>query len=45
MSAILHQSLFTIIALTAVAELSLTAFLLSKRSDTQPFETQKFHDL
>ncbi|KAF8499309.1 hypothetical protein JB92DRAFT_2982481 [Gautieria morchelliformis] len=45
MSAILHQSLFTVIALTAIAELSLTAFLLSKGNDSQTFESQKFHDL
>lgn len=45
MSAVLHQGLFTVIALVAIAELSLTAFLISKGLDTDMAQSHKFHDL
>jgi hypothetical protein len=45
MSAIVHQGLFTLIALVAIAELILTAFLFAKGNEAHSFESHKYHDL
>jgi len=45
MAAIIHQGLFTLIALTAIAELALTAFLIAKGNAAHSFESHKYHDL
>lgn len=45
MSAVLHQGLFTVIAFVAIAEVSLTGFLLHKGLDPEETERKKLHDL
>jgi len=45
MAAFLHQGLFTLIALVAIAELILTAFLFAKENETHNFPNHKFQSL
>ena len=45
MAAFVHQGLFTLIALTAIVELALTAFLLAKGNEAHSLESHGYRGL